>query len=425
MNLKRQNLRFEKSNRAIALIFFLLVFGLTLSFTMVVFNTGMIVYQKMRLQTAVDLAAYAGASVQASYLGNESSGQDSLTAINDRIVRRYIKLLEDINTQPSRVVPMVPTVPVNYAACVASCVAANVAVSSRAVSIYKEAVRDIEMEHEKARRILEQLPAAVRAVAEKTLALNIPELTLEEGPFGGATRDLEEVINNPLGNMTGDPRNINLAFTSDKGMYLANVVAGVPHRMVYFGPYCANAYAGLAAAPLYYCTVNGQGATGTPTGYALAIGALARAIQGGELSGNVGHVKKISGTDSRAVKLQFIEDPHKPQPFVVTAAEWFPKTGQSLNFEKTFGARGDLIPEHTRLAAVAAAEPFGGFLATQQVTPFGTRLTAIRKVLLDPRMNGVRSDFGGLYDYMQYVGPKDEKGDDIESVEETIRRFLH
>lgn len=415
----------EKQNRAIALIFFLLVFGLTLSFTMVVLNTGMIVYQKMRLQSATDLAAYAGASVQAAYLGNETSGQDSLTAINDRIIRRYIKLLEDINMEPNKVVPMVPTVPVSMAGCIAACQAANLAVSNRAVSIYRSALADIELEHEKARRLLEQLPPAVRAVMEKTMALNIPELDLSEGPFGGATNNLQEIVENPLGNLSGDPRNINMAFTSERGMYLSNVVAGVPHRIVYFGPVCRNANLGANIVPLYYCTVNGQGAQGGPTGYSMAIAALARGIMGGEMSGNIGQVSKIAKESSRAVKLQFIEDPHKPEPFVVAAAEWFPKTGQSLNFEKTFGARGKLIPEYTRLGAVSAAQPFGGFLANQQVTPFGVRLAPIRKLLLDPRMNAVREDFGGLYDYMQYVGPKDEYGNDIESVEETIRRFLH
>jgi len=415
----------HRKNSAVALVFFMLVLGLSLAFSMVVLNTGLIVYQKMRLQNSVDLAAYAGASVQASYLGNESSGEESIVAINNRIIRRYIKLLEDINHRPNQV-------PVPWfgfperASCMAACAAGNLAVSARAVSIYRSALRDIEEEHDKARRILEQMPDAVRAVMEKTIALNIPDLEIEGGPFGGATSDMQEILGNREGNFSGQPRNVALSFTSDKGAYLANVVAGVPHRTIYYGPSCADMNRTTRSAPpFFYCTINGQGATGSQSGWALAVAAYGRGRMGGEFSGNIGQVQKISNPRSRAIKLHFIEDPHKPKPFVVAAAEWFPPTGNYLNLEKSFGAKGQLIPERTRLAAVSAAEPFGGYLTAQQVRPWGTRLQAIRKVLLDPRMRSVREDFGGLFDYMQYVGPKDEDGNDIESVEETIRRFLH
>ncbi|TVQ79211.1 MAG: hypothetical protein EA369_05470 [Bradymonadales bacterium] len=412
----------QRGQRAVAMVFFLLVFGLTLSFTMVVFNTGLIVHQKIRLQTATDLAAYAGASVQASYLGNESSGQESLTAINDRIVRRYIRLLEEINDHPNRVIPAPPIIPASQAACMAACAAANLAVANRALSIYRRALSDIDEEHIRVRRMLEQLPSAIREAMETTVALNIPELSLEDGPFGGATNDLTEIIDQPLQNFSADPRNINLSFHSDKAFYLANIVAGVPHRLVYFGPNCANMNRGLDRPPVYYCTVNGQGGQGTAMGFQAAVSALALAMNG---IGNLGSLESIASPNSRAIKLQFIEDPHRPSPFVVAATEWFPKTGGLMNLEKSFGARGKLIPDHTRLGAISAAEPFGGYLANQQVLPFGVRLQAIRKLLLDPRMLAAREDFGGLYDYMEYVGPKDERGESIESAEETILRFLH
>src|SRR4051812_24239692 len=95
---------YKNKDRGVALIFFVLVFGIMMAFLLMIINTGMLVYQKMRLQSSVDLAAYAGASVQASYMGNQGnadrqvngSGEDSIQGLNNKILKRYGKLLKDL-----------------------------------------------------------------------------------------------------------------------------------------------------------------------------------------------------------------------------------------------------------------------------------------------------------------------------------------
>src|SRR5688572_18352393 len=84
----------RNKKRGVALIYFALTIGVILGFLMMIANTGLLVYQKIRLQTAVDLAAYSAASVQASYLGNGSSGEESIRAINKKIIERYGELVD-------------------------------------------------------------------------------------------------------------------------------------------------------------------------------------------------------------------------------------------------------------------------------------------------------------------------------------------
>ncbi|MGA0164540.1 MAG: pilus assembly protein TadG-related protein, partial [Bdellovibrionota bacterium] len=81
----------RSSERAVAVVYFALIFSFLMGFLMLAANTGRLVYHKMKLQSSVDLAAYAGASVQAAYLGSESP--DSIKQINAKIMDHYIDLL--------------------------------------------------------------------------------------------------------------------------------------------------------------------------------------------------------------------------------------------------------------------------------------------------------------------------------------------
>ena len=421
----------NKSQRGVALLYFAMIVGVMLGFLMLVVNTGMLIYQKIRLQTAVDLAAYAGASVQASYLGNKSSGEQSIKAINLKIFKRYIDLLNE--EKFGSVAPWPFGFP-DPGSCAAACMAASLANGQHAADLYKKAAADMEQYRQEITAILNQLPKVTQAVAEETLKLNIPDLAVDGGGLDANTSNsASEVIRaaqDSTGNALSKKKNAVLSFSSDKGMYLANVVAAVPHTFAYFGPMCFDKYQNMSMAPEFYCAVNGSGAPGGPEGFNSAAQAFANALtekfnpMGG---GNIGNINKISDPNTRAIRLQFIQNPHRPDPFFMVAAEWYPENGAFLNIENSLGAQGSLFPKQTRLVAVAAAEPFGGDLVrTKSDITFGVRLQAIRKVLLDPRIAAVKSDYPNLFDYMTSLSPKDNDGKPIDkTAEDTIKRFLH
>ncbi len=426
----------SKNRRGVAAIFFVLVFGVLIGFFMIILNTGVLVYQKMRLQSSVDLAAYAAASVQASYLGNAASNEDSIRGINAQIMERYGRLLNELQFGSIAAWPGVVLIP-TYAACMALCQAANLANGARAKAIYESAARDIEELREKARVILERLPEAARKAAEETLRLNIPDLSVEsagiEALLSQTSSKAQDVIQN-ASSIDFDEKNPQqrknavLTFTSDKGMYLANVVAAVPHSFAYFGPSCGDFYMFAANiepfTPRYFCTVNGAGFPGGDWGWLAALAAFSRSYIK-ESSGNIGNLSSISDSDSNAIRLFFVQNPHKPDPFAVVAAEWYPENGVFMNVENSLASSGSLFPKSTKLMAIAAAEPYGGDLATQAANQFGVRLQSIRKLLLDPRMSAVKDDYPNLYEYFGTVGPRDSDGQPTESPHETIKRFLH
>lgn len=422
--------------KGVATIFFVIVFGLLLGFFMLVANTGLLIYQKMRLQTAVDLGAYAAASVQASYLGNEQSGDQSLMAINGKIFSRYGELLNDL--QFGWVAPW----PVGFpdpASCMAMCVAANVANGQYAAGIYKKAARDMEQYRQEAAAILSQLPEAAQKAAEETIRLNIPELSVEgDDPISSSfnlaktVNRIDEVINSNKSTQSGrddlseggsKKKNAVLTFQSSKGMYLANVVAAVPHSFAYYGPACYNKNP-LSGTPFWFCMVNGAGSHGD-VGFGMASLAFARSKAPAVAAGNIGMLKTIGDKGSNAIRTIFVPNTHKPEPFVTVSAEWYPASGRFANFENALGAKGSLFPKATKIIAIAAAEPFGGNLASMRRSIFGTRLQSIRKVLLDPRMTAVEEDFPGLYDYFETLSPVDSSGQPLEKSREIIKRFLH
>lgn len=420
----------SKNRRGVAAIFFVLVFGVLIGFFMIILNTGVLVYQKMRLQSSVDLAAYAAASVQASYLGNDASGEDSIRGINARIMERYGRMLNELQFGNIAVWPvMIPSEPV----CMALCQAANMMNGVRAKAIYEAGARDIAQLREEAEAILQGLPEASRKAAEETLRLNIPDLAIEssgiDAMLSETTNEARDLIQeaNQIDREEKNPRrkkNAILTFSSTKGMYLANVVGAVPHSFAYYGPACANLYYKQEVAPSYYCTVNGAGFPGGDFGVGAAMAALARSYVR-ESSGNIGNLSSISDSDSNAIRLFFVQNPHKPDPFAVVAAEWYPENGVFMNVENSLAASGSLFPKSTKLMAIAAAEPYGGDLATQSANQFGVRLQSIRKLLLDPRMSAVKDDYPNLYEYFGTVGPRDSDGQPTESPHETIKRFLH
>lgn len=422
---------FAKGHRrsGVASVLFVAVFGLLLGFFMIVANTGLLIYQKIKLQAAVDLAAYSAASVQAAYLGNEASGDNSIEAINGQIISRYGKLLNDL--QFGTVAPW----PIGFpdpGSCIAACMAANLANGAHAGGIYKQAARDIEVYRRKVANILSQLPEVSRKAAEETLKLNIPDLEVGDGIFGAlagkATADAEEVVSASK-QTDKDPnkkhKNAILTFTSQKGMYLANVVAAVPHAFAYFGPVCFDANVGKTP-PMFYCQVNGAGLPGGQKGFQAASLAFARVFAPAVASGNIGNLPKIADKNANAIRLNFIPNPHKPEPFVTVSAEWYPQNGSFVNLENGLGAANPIFPKVTRLVAIATAEPFGGNLAgLSGYSPFGTRLQSIRKRLLDPRMMTVKADYPNLYEYFGSLSPRDKDGNAIESPVEVIRRFYH
>lgn len=425
----RKFLTNKGQKRGIAVVFFAAVFGLLLGFMMMVANTGLLIYQKIQLQTAVDLAAYAGASVQASYLGNDQSGEDSIRAINQKIMSRYGRLLNEL--QFGSVVPPPVAIP-DFAACVALCAAANLANGSHAKSIYQKASRDLDEYREKIAAILMGLPQATREAVEQTIALNLKELSLEDKGFGGETiREAEDVISAAKGqktlNSNKKKKNAVLTFETSKGMYLTNVVGSVPHVFTYFGPACFDANMDIRGAPpAFYCAVNGQGAPGTQAGLGAAMLAYARAFAPAKVSGNIGNLSSIADSGSNAIRLHFIQNPRRPDPWVTVAAEWYPATGRMWNFENSMGAKGTIFPTQSRLVAVASAEPYGGNLADLGgEVQFGTRLQSVRKVLLDTRMNYVKDDYPNLFEYFGSLSPIDKNGNAIESPYQVIRRFLH
>lgn len=416
---------YKNPKKGVALIFFLLTFGIILGFLMLIMNTGMLVYQKMRLQTAVDLAAYAGASVQASYLGNEASGQESIAALNAKIYQRYGELLEELDF--GWVAPWPQGFP-DKASCAAACIAATLANGNHTVKLYKKAVSDIEVYRNQIIQILSQVSKASQEAAEATMKLNIPELSIEgdalAAHFSEVTNEVEDVVqsSDSFGSFS-KKKNAVLSFSSQKGMYLANVVAAVPHVYTSYGPMCFPAAPGQYYQA-FYCTVNGMGAPGGMQGYAMAAAAWARAKIKGK-GGNTQSIPKASDASARAIRLQFIPNPHMPDPFFIAAAEWYPENGTAMNLENSLGAKGSLFPKQTRLVSVAAAEPFGGNLVALSPTPFGTRLQSIRKLVLDPRLKEVKDDYNGLFDYFQSLAPTDGSGNSTETAEDVARRFLH
>jgi len=421
----KRNFTFKKSNKAVALIFFTLIFAVFLGFFAMVMNSGDLVLKKIRLQSAVDLAAYSGASIQASYLGNLSSGEQSIRNINGKIQERYFKLLDDLQVINSA--PWPQGIP-NIGACVAACVVANYVNGEEVIRLYKNAQNDIFKYHDQIRAILQQMPAKVREAVEATIAINIPDLSLE--PQAGSssinvTNQAQDVINRNLdfGSNDDEKENAVLTFSSDQGMYLTNVVSSVPHSFPYFGPACFNLCDDPSKCRLYYCTVNGKGGpVNGIRGYSAASLAYALGLSGGPSSGNIGMVKRIADPDAKAIQLHFVEDPTKPAPFVTVAAEWYPDVGVQYDQSQT---ENKIFPTKTRLVAVSSAEPFGSELSSNFNIPFGVRLQGIRRLLLDPRMQEVKDDYGDLFPYMQSLSPKDENGDAKLTAEQVIRKFLH
>jgi hypothetical protein len=451
--MKPRNKR-ERNKKGVAFFFFLMVFGLLLGFLMLVVNTGMIVYQKIRLQTTADLASYAGAAVQASYLGNASSGEDSLRGINFKILQRYSKLtqeLQDLNKTPAPwpgIVPMEIPGPAGWAACIAMCQAANLMNAQLRVAKYKAASQDMEKLRQKALRILTDLPKSSQRAAEATVAMNIPDLAIEGSSLAALisqnTNKVDEIVRASSGGVSGSAfvkkKNAVLSFSSAKGMYLANIVASVPHAFVYYGPSCSGyKFVEDTAIPTgWFCHVNGQGAgTSTggsggsgmmvsgPMGYAMAAAAFGRSFAPATISGNIGTIDKISKQKANAIRIHFVQNANRPEPWFMSALEWYPTNGSFMNMENSLGATGSLFPKQTRLVAVSAAEPFGGTLIGSNSPIFGVRLQSIRKILLDPRLSAVKADFPGIYDYMQSLAPIDNQGRATEKADEVIRRFLH
>ncbi len=440
MNFFLKQKRSRETESGIAVIFVAAVFGLLLGFFMMVANTGLLIYQKIRLQTAVDLGAYSAASVQASYLGNAASGEDSILGMNQKIIARYGDLLDDLQFGTAAPWPVGFPEPIS---CMAACQAANIANGMRVASLYEGASKDLEEMRAKVAAMLAQLPEASRKAAEQTIKLNIPELDVDGGRLGGLdsettneASDIASEFKSGIDAEGANPRssrkkNAVLSFSSKKGIYLANVVASVPHSFAYFGPACFDLNYEMGSAtrtgpPSFYCTVNGAGFPGGAGGFMAASVAFARAIALPEFSGNIGHIPSIADSGAHALRLQFVPNVHKPSPFAVVSAEWNPENGTFMNMENSLGAKGSLFPKATRLVAVAAAEPFGGNLASlDSENQFGVKLQSIRRTLLDPRMTLVRDDYPDLYEYFSTLGPRDEKGELMETAHETIRRFLH
>mgnify|MGYP001005791296 CR=1 FL=1 len=430
-----------KDSKGVAVIFFVLTLAIMLGFLMMIINSGMLVYQKMRLQSAVDMASYAAASVQASYMGNEGnserkisgSNEDSIKSLNMQIYKRYLKLLDELQFGWIAPAPgfAMPTV-ANIATCASLCAAASYANSKYAAKLYRAAAEDIEGMRAKIYTILEKLPEASRLAAEKTLELNIPELAMGDSQFGSKTTNkiadvlkyLKDGSGKSKAGTSGDAKNAILTFNTSKGMYLANVVGAVPHAYVFYGPACFDmnpVSAGMT--PDYYCQVNGSGGDG-PIGYGLAMAAFVRSKLP-KSSGNIGSLEPIVGPKANGIRLQFVQNEFKPDPFTVVAAEWYPKSGSFMNLENSLGAKGSLFPKKTRLVAISAAEPFGGSLADFNSPPNGVRLQSIRRLLLDPRMLPVREDFGNLFDYMRMFGAVSNSGQPKEDPEAVIQKFLH
>jgi hypothetical protein len=413
----------KRSQSGVALIFFTMVFGLFLGFFMIVINSGFMVWQKVRLQTATAMAAYTAASVAAAYLGNYENTENSVQGKNQKIMNEYFDLLETLKTRPNRVA--FPGIWPDPGSCSVACNAMNVAVAGKALNAYDDSKERIMRHHTEIRRILQQLPAAMQKAAEATVRANVPDLTIGQGAFaasGDTTNQANEILNANLSSIGQKRKNAVLSFSSAKGAYLANVVVGVPHTLIYFGPMCVNACPDPSKCPpLYYCPTNGAGTSGGFAGLAQSLAAYALGREG---VGNIGKIERMSKLSATAMPLHFVENPHKPRPFVVVAADWFPENGTFMNLENSLGAKGSLFPKRTRLVAVSAAEPFGGSLAKAEYLPFGTRLAGIRKLLLDPRVSTVKQDYGDLWKYMQSLGPKGPN-QQPETAEETIKRFLH
>jgi hypothetical protein len=308
---------------------------------------------------------------------------------------------------------------------------ASIANGKKTVNEYKQAAADIEVYRKQILRILAQLPKASRQAAEATLGANIQDLKIEtEGlaALGGdTTDDISKVVQsaNGGGDVLGKKKNAVLSFESEKGLYLANIVAPVPHAFAYFGPMCYNLYAGEVHSAYWFCSVNGQGYHG-PTGYQAAALAFGKVFLS-QMNGNIGQVGKIfqNSLDTSAIRLQYILNPHRPDPSFTVAAEWYPPNGSFANLENSLGASGNLFPKQTRLVAVASAEPFGGNLINPSLNIFGVRLQSIRKVLLDPRLRANQADYPNLFKYFETLGPLDDSGRPTASGEEVIQKFLH
>lgn len=423
------NIRKKRFQAGVAVVYFSLVLSFLMGFFMLAANTGRLVYHKMKLQSSVDLAAYSGAAVQASYLGSDS--ENSIKRINAKIQQRYVKLLDDIKALTYPVAVLVATNGMtgyyrDPVSCAIQCQEANTASLFQVLLLYEKASRDIQKEHQKVRRILQQLPEKIRGAVEETMRLNMPQFDLSGKLLGSsvspATRELSEIMQ-PSAITQEQLKNAILTFSSEQGAYLANVVSSVPHTVPFLGPFCINETDGLNMAPQFYCPVNGIALPpGTLGGASLAFSNLMTFIgsQGAAPGGT--SIDKISGRDDSALRLHFIENPHRPQAFVTVAAEYYPSES-FMNLDNSSG--GSVFNRRPRLAAVSAAEPFGTLLAANDSLPFGVRISGLRKLLLDPRMQSVKEDYQGLFDYFKFIGPKDDRGESIESAEETIKRFLH
>lgn len=428
------------NSKGVAVFFMVGVIGIVLGFLMLVVNTGMIVYQKIRLQTAADLAAYSAAAVQASYLGTISTSQEpnSIAGINNAILKRYEQLQKEMHLKGTDIVPWPTLIPIpspaGAAICMALCTAANMANAKIEISRFRKGVEDLEKLRMQAAKILAELPAATRRAAEATLRANIPDLDLGEGAIGSAmgktTNKWEDVTRSAFDSntMLNDKKNAALTFSSEKGMYLANIVGAVPHSYPFYGipgvgAFCIYDKIGESGPTDWYCPVNGAGAR--PHNYQSAFYAWVQAVAG--LSNPNPLDRALEGGKAKAIRLNFVQNDHRPGPFAVVAAEWYPTNGSFMNMENSLGATGSLFPKQTRLVAVSAAEPFGSHFAalSSELSNSGVRLQSIRKLLLDKRMDPVRSDFPGLFDYMQALGPLDQFGRPTEKAEDVIRRFLH
>ncbi|MGA0164672.1 MAG: TadE/TadG family type IV pilus assembly protein, partial [Bdellovibrionota bacterium] len=234
-------IRKKRFQAGVAVVYFSLVLSFLMGFFMLAANTGRLVYHKMRLQSSVDLAAYSGAAVQASYLGSDS--ENSIKRINAKIQGHYRKLLEEIQALTYPVAQSVTSQGfIGFGdpyTCSVACLSANSASLNDVLEYYRKASRDIQREHQKVRRILQQLPEKIRGAVEETMKINMPQFDLSGKLLGStdspATRELSEIMQ-PSALTQEELKNAILTFSSEQGAYLANVVSSVPHMVPYLNP---------------------------------------------------------------------------------------------------------------------------------------------------------------------------------------------
>lgn len=433
----------KRKYRGQVIVYFVLIFSAYLLCFALIVNTAVHVYYKIRLQTAADLGAYAGAAVIANALNPldpELRGQPekSIYGLNQKIMEEYNQLLMMLDEHRDFYGEVTETygliTGLSRAECSNRCNAANEYNGKVIMERYRASVDKIREYRSQIVAIAREVNGYARQVSEQTVKASFGGMKNPTTNPGSANSNSADAILSFFITNGGDQQG-----SDDLGLFLASEVSRVPFAHVIYGNALGGSQQACTCAPcnqlwppiwgvpeematdagsLWHCRVNG---IAMPNNLWAAHFAWLAATQ--YKRGNIGTIPLLSasvGNTNWSIPLRIGLNTTEPDPFFMTALEWQPP---KLPLDGLFGV-------NVKHYAVAAAQPFGGDVVNDN--PYGVRLAAIRQVLLSEDDPAGRTwpipsdqagtpdgsyDFNGVYGYLKKFADGDAEG--------AVRKFLH